>query len=536
MMDLTRRAFLGGVAGAGVAGIFVHRRAWTEPARRGQVRRYCASVSIDALEADPDLLPAIAGTGVHEVYLACFFHGNWNYSLERVAEWNGRIRDAGMDPHQITIPLGHPSFTETQPDYTAQVEFQPWQAGQRPDGRRYHGVCLHPPGTDLNVEAVRQIKTVAPGPIFVDDDFRLAPSPDDIGGCFCDAHRDQFIERHDLSPTDWETLLIAVARRDLTPVLRLWLNDACDELTASFRAQQAAAAPESQMGIMVMYLGSEKAGIRLDDYRDVPFRVGELMFNDASFAPVKGKTNELFSALFHRRFAKPELAWSETTAWPPDQLSATNMAAKLIITTIADVRNTMFMSGMTPFPRSHWAVLGPAMKDQAAIHAKLAGHVPKGPFKHFWGEHSRWVGDANPLSLFLAAGVPFEVVETPTADGWTFLADADARAVSAGALSTTADRLVYRPGTGLEIDGARAIEESLEGLFAFKRSILLDLAHVPHIAEDLPVVCAWYPTARAVLLWNLQEQPVDVTLNIGKTTRSVSLTALGSALVEDVTV
>ena len=51
-----------------------------------------------------------------------------------------------------------------------------------------------------------------------------------------------------------------------------------------------------------MYLGAEKAGIRLADYADVPFRVGEFMFDDESFNPVKGKTDELFSSLFHRRF------------------------------------------------------------------------------------------------------------------------------------------------------------------------------------------------------------------------------------------
>jgi hypothetical protein len=496
-------------------------------------RRYCASVSIGALDADPELLGTIARSGVHEVYLACFFNGNWNNSLEEVAAWNKRIEAAGMAAHQITIPLGHPSFTETQPDYMAQVGFKEWQAGQRPDGRKYLGVSLHPGATEANVEALKKIKEACPGTIFVDDDFRLAPSPDDIGGCFCDWHRDRFLERHDFSPTEWEALLAAVNQRELTPIMRAWITDTCDELTASFRAQQAAAAPEGQLGIMVMYLGSEKAGIRLEDYRDVPFRVGELMFNDASFAPVKGKTNELFSALFHRRYAKPELAWSETTAWPPDQLSAANMAAKLIITTIADVRNTMFMSGMTPFPRTHWDVLAPAMKEQAAIHAKLAGHTPKGPLKHFWGEHSRWVGDANPFSLFLAMGLPFEVVDAPSAEGWTFLADADAKALAADVPSAPADHLVYRRESGVTLEGARALSESLEDLYALKHEIVAGLRGVPYVEQDVPVVCAWYPSTRAVLLWNLAETPVDVVVRMDAQQRAATLAPLGSALLED---
>jgi hypothetical protein len=511
---------------------------WSMPFARAAAaspRRYCASVSIGALDADPELLQTIARSGVDEVYLACFFNGNWNNSLEEVAAWNKRIEAAGMEAHQITIPLGHPSFTETQPDYMAQVGFKEWQAGQRPDGKKYLGVCLHPGATEANVEALKEISKVCPGTIFVDDDFRLAPAPADIGGCFCDWHRDRFIERHELSPMDWEALLAAAEQREPTPLMRLWVEDTCDELTASFKAQQAAAAPDGRLGIMVMYLGSEKAGIRLDDYRDVPFRVGELMFNDASFAPVKGKTNELFSALFHRRFAKPELAWSETTAWPPDQLSAANMAAKLIITTIADVRNTMFMSGMTPFPRSHWEVLAPAMKEQAAIHAKLAGHVPKGPFKHYWGEHSRWVGNDNPYSLFLATGVPFEVVDAPAAEGWTFLADADAkgRATDAADAAVSPDRLIHRPESGAEVAGARVVKEELNDLFALKHELLQEMEGVPYVEQDVPVVCAWYPTARAVLLWNLAETPVDVVVRMGEQQRPASLGPLGSALLEE---
>ena len=128
-----------------------------------------------------------------------------------------------------------------------------------------------------------------------------------------------------------------------------------------------------------MYLGAEKAGIRLKDYRRVPLRVGELMFDDRAFTPVKGKTDELFSVLFHRRFADPGSTWSETTAYPADKLSAEHLAAKLVISTIADVRHTMFMSGITPFPKTHWTTLAMGMQRQAGFHAQLAGHFPRHP-------------------------------------------------------------------------------------------------------------------------------------------------------------
>ena len=162
------------------------------------------------------------------------------------------------------------------------------------------------------------LKHTQPGMVFLDDDFRLALGPGTIGGCFCDEHKSAFLRKHAYNEQQWQELREAVIARRLTPVVAQWVDYTCDGLTDCFRAQQAAAAPEMQLGIMVMYLGAEKAGLRLQDYRSAPLRVGELMFNVDSFGPVKGKTDELFSVLFHRRYATPALAYSETTAWPAE--------------------------------------------------------------------------------------------------------------------------------------------------------------------------------------------------------------------------
>jgi hypothetical protein len=117
----------------------------------------------------------------------------------------------------------------------------------------------------------------------------------------------------------------------------------------------------------------------------------------------------------------------------------------------------------------------------------------------------------------LAAGVPFEVTEEPARDGYTFLTDFDARAVqSAGT------KLVTR----------KDVPEELPALFEFKRQILPQLEDVPYVVEDVPAVCAWYPTAKKVLLWNLAGQPQKVTLKLGEKTQSVELAALDSELLE----
>jgi hypothetical protein len=177
----------------------------------------------------------------------------------------------------------------------------------------------------------------------------------------------------------------------------------------------------------------------------------------------------------------------------------------------------MFMSGLTPFPGAHWAVLQPAMRAQAALHANYAGLSPSGPFQHYWGEASRYVGDDKPYSLFLAAGVPFSVCETPPDKGWVFLSDADA---TSGLRSRAT--VVWR----------RTRPETLRDMFALKGSIRgeLEAAGTPFVLEDSPAVLAWYPEARAALVWNLSAQAARLTVRARG--RDVPVTAGPLELVE----
>ena len=536
----SRRRFLRGMAVGSLGAVLGCKAFRAKPTAKTQTERaFHLSIAIEAFETDPDLMPTLSRAGVGHIWLAPFFSGYWHYSIEKVNAWRGRLEAAGFQVHLITIPLGHPSFSSAAPDYMPQMDMSRRKPSLTVQGKTFYGVSLHPPVCQENVAAMATLKRAQPGTVFLDDDFRLALGPGTIGGCFCDEHKSAFLRKYGYGDAEWQQLREAVIARRLTPVVAQWVDYTCDGLTDCFRAQQAAAAPEMHLGIMVMYLGAEKAGIRLADYTGVPMRVGELMFDDASFAPTKGKTNELFSVLFHRRYTTPALAYSETTAWPAEKLSANNMAAKLVTSTIADVRNTMFMSGIRPFPRTHWDTLAPAMREQALTHRKVMGHQPHGPLKHFWGRHARYVGDDNPYSLFLAMGIPFQVIDSASIDcdsGWVFLADADARGVAAGEIKVQGQvELVYRPQADVRLDRGHAVAESPAELASLKQTILNQTSGYPYVEEDTPVVCAWYPTARHVLLWNLAETPQTVCVNltkIGHDRRSVTIRALGTALID----
>ncbi len=76
------------------------------------------------------------------------------------------------------------------------------------------------------------------------------------------------------------------------------------------------------------------------------------------------------------------------------------------------------------------------------------------------------------------------------------------------------------------------MEESLPALFELKARLAPALVGTPHVVENEPVVCAWYPTAPAVFLWNLEPRPKRVTLREGQAQREVNLEALESRVIQ----
>ena len=503
----------------------------------GSIRRFHVCLQPQAIKEFPELPSLIQEAGVTDIWLAGFLYGRWYQTPDELKKQANILKRKGFRTHIINVPLGHPGDALGVDNST--VSHTPpghWKNACTVDGKLYSGTSIHAPAKTENVQAIRDLQSKGFDSIFLDDDFRVARSPGQIGGCFCETCRHEFLDLHGYKKLDWDLLLESVTNRNPTFILRQWIDYWCNKLYDMYVELQAAA-PEMALGIMVMYLGSEKAGIALDRFRQVPFRVGELMFNDKSFDRVKGKTDELFSSLFHRRFTRPDLAYSETTAYPADQLSANNMAAKLSVSLISDVRHTMFMSGLKPFPVTHWQVLGPAMKKSAGFHEKLAGHRPQGPFKHYWGWDSRLVGEDKPFSLFLALGIPFEVVDELPADGWIFLSDEDARAVSEGRLRPIAGNLVARPGSTATGDQFVFVGENLDDLFALKKSIRQNLKGIPYVEEDIPVVFSWYPTARAALVWNLVDSKQPITIRCDdRIIGSLSVEALDVELITNMRV
>ncbi|MDD3590547.1 MAG: hypothetical protein PHO46_09820 [Thermoguttaceae bacterium] len=490
----------------------------------------CAFDMFDQYEGLPEIWKE---SGITDVWLGTWYYGHFPYPWEKLDYWLDVLKKTGFRPHLISVPFCHgggaldprdSEFPNLPPPH--------WKIAKRWDGSENWGFSWHSPTDTEGAEAIKTLyQRYGAFDYFLDDDFRFSSTPSLIGGCVCDECKTDFISKSGVTDFRWNELLDDLHSNSDTPLLRAWVDYFCDRLTQCFRAYSAAV-PQVDVGIMVMYMGCERGGIRLSDYSDNLFRVGEGGFNDNWFDPPKFKTIELYSVLLHRRYAKPGRAFSETTIYPEKTLSAENLATKLSISTIADVRNTCFMSGLRAIPPTYWPTLTKRMKQEKEFHTRLLGQNPRGPFKHYYGMASRYLGGENAYSLFLALGVPFEVCGEIPADGWTFLTEPDARAVERGELISNGSKLIAR----IESTSGRftKIPEDLESLFAFRRTLLDDFRKmgVPYVEEETPVVLAWYPDANVVYLWNLEKTARTLTVCVGEKRIGVELEERGSALLE----
>ncbi len=497
-------------------------------------RVFHISTSIDMFEQYDNLLGAWRDAGVTDAWFCSWFYGYFPYPWEKADYWLGEIKKAGIRPHLINVPFCHGGGA-LDPRDSAFPNLPPehWKIAKRWDGSENWGFSWHSPADVEGAEAIRTLyKRYGRFNLFLDDDFRFSSSPGQIGGCVCPECRAGFLKAAGLGENRWEETLDDLRNNADTPLLRAWCDYFCDRLKFCFDAYRAAV-PEVDLGIMVMYMGCERGGIRLDDYRDALFRVGEGMFGDGWYDPPKNKTIELFSSLLHRRFCEPGRAFSETTVYPEKTLSAENMASKLSVSTISDVRNTCYMSGLRAIPPEYWPILGARAAQEKKLHSRLLGKKAAGPFKHFYGKAARYVGGENAYSLFLALGVPFEVCDEIPADGWTFLSDADAAEVERGQAVGGGSKLIARFASSS--DRFAKVDEDFESLFAFRRSILerLQADEIPYVEEEKAVVLAWYPEAQAVYLWNLTQENLVLHLRRGSKVAAVELADRGSLLVDD---
>ncbi|MBQ1455405.1 MAG: hypothetical protein IIZ25_06125 [Thermoguttaceae bacterium] len=469
---------------------------------------------------DPDYpieLPVIwKDAGVTDIWFTHYVQGSWFQDWDSFDKMADKVKSMGMTPHVVSVSFGHPSFKGPEG----------WKPSHYLSGDVLYGASCHAPA---DTDCVRYHRALVdhcgPCDIFMDDEFRCAQGPANIGGCICPECRDDFLKTTGFPAERWEALLDDLRASRNIPEVRLWIDYQCDRFSKIFRDTEELS-PEADFGLMVMGMGSERAGIRLEDYRNKLLRVGEWMFTDAEYNPTKNKTIELFSSLFHTRFSIPGRLFSETSIIRP--LSAENLTSKLSVATLSEVRNTMYFC---PIPAEYWKLLAPRMKKEAFFHERILNQKARGPFKHFWGIDDRYMAGYDAFSLFLALGVPFEVCDTLPDDGWVFLGNASAEALESGGLEPTGAKLLARVAS--PSGRFTEIPESFEDLFALRRTLLDGFREklVPYVEEETPVVLSEYPGSKTIYIWNIEPKEKTIHVRKGEETVALSLLPLDSAMV-----
>lgn len=477
------------------------------------IRDFSVCLTPDVIVDNPFLIKKIAKSGVNSVWIITYFYGFWPWTEELILSAKKIVVSNGLEALTLTCPLGHPGDALASKD--GNLPLTPpssWSMGKTAQGKPYAGTIIDNISVRENCKALENLYSYGFRKCILDDDFRIALYPGSIGGNFDEVKKSEFLKLFGYNESSWNILLNDVNNRVYSPILIDWVNWQCEVHSRAFKEMKRAFR-DGDLGYMIMYLGAEKAGIKLSDVGGITLRVGEGHFDDSSFASPKGWTNELFSVLFHRRFIDPENAWSETTSFPATSLSVENLVAKLNISTITDVRHTVFMSGVQTYPAHYWDSIRPAIKKQQILHEKVRGCKPCGPFKHYWGLRSRYVGLDAPFSLWLALGVPFEVISKldDCTDSWIFVTKEDLPDIKE---SKCSNYYITNVEDDKDYPNISVVKEDLSSLWIWKESLSdkLEKMKIPYVIENSPCICSWYPKLNAVLLWNLKNAKVELSV------------------------
>ncbi len=464
---------------------------------------------------DRDLGKMLVENGIEKVWLAGWFYGHWSYDKAKLIEARTMAQAAGLKTALVNVPLGHPGNSLGEVDTLVPLTIpNHWRYRLNVDGREVrHCGCLNDASWKDNLDSLHEAHEMGFREVFMDDDLRLSVGPGVIGGCFCPDCLTRYKSTTGATDAEVDEIRRQVKGRIRGEALMRWLKFHGDRLTAFLNACDSIA-PDLSVGIMVMYMGWEQAGIQLDALRHRLFRVGEGHFDDNSFGSVRGKLTEVASAMFHMCYADPRLAYSESTAFPPTGLSAENVGRKIAVPLMAGVPNVMFMSGIRMFPKAYWPTLKQHIRRARQLWDHLPAERPTGVVRLWFGPGARSVAPGWPLVDCLGLGIPVEAVGNVTSPGIYLVQAEDVpflpEKITRDERTTIVTNSVPKPvnATCRWLDAGTDWPDR----WRLKQEILAIAGNIPHVAGTTPVVARWFRKSASLLLWNINnaEQTVEV--------------------------
>jgi hypothetical protein len=493
--------------------------------RRSPVSFHICAHPVEFME-NPDLGKLLVENGIEKVWLAGYFYGQWSYDRDKLLRAKSMAEAAGLRTALVNVPLGHPGNSLGEVDKLVPLTIPPhWRYRLNVDGQEVrHCGCLNDASWQDNLGALREARRIGFHEVFMDDDLRLAVGPGVIGGCFCSDCISRYRQQTGASDRELDEIRKQVKGRIRGEALVRWLKFHGGRLTA-FLDDCNSIAGDLSVGIMVMYMGNEQAGIELARLRRRLFRVGEGHFDNGSFGNPHGKLVALASAMFHRRYADRSLAFSESTAFPPTGLSAENLGRKIAVPMMADVPNVMFMSGIRMFPKTYWPTLSEHIRHARRLDRELPSGPPTGALKLWFGPGVRSVAASWPLVDCLGLGIPVEAITQVTPGGAYLVQAEDVPFLPENVLTDPKTAIVTCSTPKPPVARCRWIDVGGDwpARWRAKEAILEAVGDVPHIAGATPTAVRWYRNSNKLLVWNINETEQTMEMVCGPSSQRVKL-------------
>ncbi len=271
--------------------------------------------------------------------------------LEEVAKAKRILDGEGYVTAACSVAIGHPEGIDT-PRYTFH---EGWHIRRDIDNNEVRWCNAITPRLIQDMRGhMLELRELGITRMLWDDDLRQGNYEGGVQGCFCDACLVEFAGKYP------SVIPEGFSRESLRPVIRrspeglseeqlalreAWMQFTCERVTRYLRETSVEG---MQNGIMVMHNGDRRHGVDIAEIRrelpDCLFRVGELMFDDASFDPPQNKRALVEGVLRHMALmGDPARIFSETTVFPHGALTPENLRLKILLERKCGLENINFM-------------------------------------------------------------------------------------------------------------------------------------------------------------------------------------------------
>ena len=306
--------------------------------------------------------------GVEHLWLFGYFYGHHEADPEQIYRARLRLEEEGFQTGVISLPVGHPGNSLNPDDPALDLAIHPdWHYRIDRKGKKEYFISdINQTMTTHNRAAALEYAQMGFTRHFFDDDLRLANWGDTVGGCFCNDCIDRFNQLAGFNLSREQLVSAIDCDRDIREA---WIQHSCDKLTGFMRDT---AIPGITSGIMVMHNGGRKHGISIPDNKaavpDCLFRVGELHFDDKSYANPAGQKSLADSVRNHLALIGSNPAYSESTVFPAAAMSPKNWLHRIRLEIDLGLRNIFLMSGTWFYTEPYWNALAaelPELNDLA---------------------------------------------------------------------------------------------------------------------------------------------------------------------------